>query len=382
MLTNNCVFAIVVNLLTVISTEKFQLEFQWSLINYTWQSSAQYQEAVRTGTYKPDNIFPTGPKLYRDRIYLATPNLQGGVPLTLAYIPRSAKNRTNIPLVPFPSWNFHGGNNCSNIQNVQAVEISPDGILWVLDGIRLSTIKCPPKLLQFDLNKGGILIHSYVFPNDVCLHDGGYLNDLVLDGDFAYITDSSSKDPGLVVYSRSKNRSWKLRDASMLAEKPADEHYALKIIPGTIDGIALSPFEESKIGRIVFYSCLNGYNLTAVPADVLKEEAYHKNDTWRASITHVGRKQGTTDGMMMDNRGNLYYSLTSKNAVGKWNIHQAFNRDSKVIYQSNLMVWPDAFGMDQEGYLYVISNYFLDKTRTIKFRIFKTHTGTKSYQYR
>ncbi|KAG5892908.1 hypothetical protein JTB14_006223 [Gonioctena quinquepunctata] len=388
-------FVILSIFLVRINPEEFEVEFQWSHINFTWESQAKYQEALRTKKYIPENIFPTGLKLHRDRVYLATPKYREGVPVSLSYIPQKPKNKTNVPLVPFPSWSYHADKNCSNLQNVQTLEIDPKGIMWVLDGVRVTTTSCPPKLLQFDLNREGSLIHTFNFPNEVALQNGAYLNDLVLDGDTAYITDASSIDPGLIVYSRSKDRAWKLRDSSMFAEKDGPKFTIDNrpvVVQAPIDGIALSPIgtNRSRNGRIVFYAPLTGYSLFGVSTGAITDEQLYKNGSWRHHISPPIRKQGSTDGMMMDNAGNLYYSLISKNAVGKWNINKPFCRDAKIIYQSKLMVWPDAFGMDDKGYLYVIANRaynYLDTnvklnfTSAIKFRIFKYRTGTKSYQY-
>ncbi|KAG5892910.1 hypothetical protein JTB14_006225 [Gonioctena quinquepunctata] len=369
-------------------------QFQWSSINYTWETTVQYQQAIGAGNYIPENIFPTGIKPYQDKFFVVTPKYRNGVPLTLSYVPKNAE-KINPLLVPFPSWGFHDERSCTNMQNVQSVEIDPKGIMWVIDGVRMFTTNCPPKLLQFDLTKGGGLIHTFIFPNEISLQNGAFLNDLVLDGDFAYITDASNIDPGLIVYSRSLNRAWKLRDSAMFVsnDRPV---YAIDDYPvvntGPINGIALSPAVAGKTGsgRRVFFSSMTGYGLSSVPANIIRDYELYRNGSWRDFVRPEGRKQGDTDGMMMDNKGNLYYSLTSLNAVARWNTNSPLNRSSEIMYQSKSMVWPDSFGMDQEGNLYVVTNrainYLnmnvqLNFTADIKFRLYKFFTGTRSYQY-
>ncbi|XP_023016573.2 protein yellow [Leptinotarsa decemlineata] len=397
-ITDTCFFfAIASNLFSGITPEEFKLEYQWTHINYTWTSRFQYQDAVSSEKYIPENIFPTGVKFHGDRLFLATPSYRKGVPFTLSYVLRSAKDKTNTPLIPFPNAVLHRENNCSYLQNVQTLEIDRKGIMWVLDGVRMSgTTNCPGKLQQFDLNRGGVLIHTYVFPDEICLRNGCFLNDLVVDDeDHIYITDASNIDPGLVVYCRTDNKAWKFRDSSMFPQKDGPKYsidnYPV-LIPVPIDGIALSPIPGDKLkkSRVVYYCPLTGYDLFSVAADILRNETLHHSGLFRNYIVRVGKKQGATDGMMMDNTGNLYYSLTSHNAVGRWNIHESFDQ-SEVIYRNNrTLIWPDAFGMDQKGYLYVMANRAFDYlapnvelnfTSEIKFRIFKYYTGSRSYLY-
>lgn len=59
--------------------------------------------------------------------------------------------------------------------------------------------------MLLDLNGKGTVLHIYNFPNEIVLRDGGFMNDLVIDessGGYAYITDNSATDPGIIVFSR------------------------------------------------------------------------------------------------------------------------------------------------------------------------------------
>ncbi|KAJ8924599.1 hypothetical protein NQ315_000749 [Exocentrus adspersus] len=375
----------------------FQVEYEWSYLNFTWRSIHQYASALNNGAYIPQNIVPAGLKIYKRNLYLSLPKIRRGVPVTLAYIPMGTgdSQKKNKLLRPFPNWEINDSKNCSNLQSVHSMEIDTNGIMWVLDGMRLGdNTRCPPKLVFLDLNHNGFLVYSYVFANSVSLQDGGFLNDIVIDesdGGFAYITDNSNVDPGLVVYSRRRNRAWKLRDRTMFPELWAANFFVENkrfenLVP--IDGIALSP--KSNRNRTVFYCSLTGLNLFSLSASVLKDEELCKTDKWRKSVKHVGEKHAQTDGMMMDSTGTLYYTLLPFNGVGNWNIKEEFVSSRIVEYNRHDMVWPDGFAMDQEGYLYLISNrifdYFdqgvqLNLTDGVKFRVFKLYTGTKSYLY-
>lgn len=240
-------------------------------------------------------------------------------------------------------------------------------------------------------------MHTYDFPNEICLQRGGFLNDIVIDeedGGYAYITDNGQIDPGLIVYSLKLNNAWKLRDSSMFGDKEGSDFTVAGItyqatIP--IDGIALSPTINTVTGRnkLLFYCPMSSYNLYGIPSSVIKNQEAVLSGMWRTSIVFVGRKQGQSDGLAMDNLGNLYYGLLNLNAVGRWNLNENFVNSAIIDIEPQTIIWPDTFTFDNNGHLYLVTNnagrYFGNTTltfdRSIKFRILKRYVGTNSYLY-
>lgn len=90
-------------------------------------------------------------------------------------------------------------------------------------------------------------MYTHIFPNEVCLPEGAFLNDIVIDetdGTYAYISDASVIDPGLIVFSKKLLKSWKIRDKTMYSDLEASNWLLngvlmTKLEP--IDGISLSP---------------------------------------------------------------------------------------------------------------------------------------------
>ncbi|XP_044745226.1 protein yellow-like [Coccinella septempunctata] len=375
----------------------FEVIHEWQYLNYTWPTFWTYNYALSNFQYIPENNAPTGIKIYGGKIFLSVPRFRPGIPVTLAYVSMIDEGtRSNERLRPFPNWELNINKDCEALQSVQSMEIDRQGYMWVIDGVRMNEeTDCPAKLLILDLKDRGRRVHSYVFPDEIALSRGGFLNDLVIDdvgGGFAYITDNSPVDPGLIVYSLKKDRSWKLRDPRMFAELQAADFVVNGIVTkalAPIDGIALSPAHSNKNKRL-FFSALTGYNLYAIDTSILKNESLSKTDQWRRSVVLIGKKEAQSDGLMIDTKGNLYYTLLPLNGIGRWNINTPI-ATSEIIYKNKrTMIWPDTFAMDEEGYLYVISNninQFIDPktevviTGEVKFRIFRYFTGTKSYMY-
>lgn len=374
----------------------FDLEYQWQFVNFTWPSRNIYVNAINYGYYIPENVAMTGIKYYRDSIYFALPRIRRGVPATLGKMVIENSTTLNPLIKPYPNWEANAfTRDCSALQSVHSMEIDRNGIMWVLDGFRTNNItKCPPKLVLLDLNNKGNEILSYIFPKEVCSFQGGFLSDIVLDesdNGYAYITDNSRIDPGLIIYSKTQNRAWKLRDRTMF-----DEENASNFVIGNstfdqlspLDGIALSPLLAKSGNKILYYSSLAGMNLYSIDTKVLKNEHFLDTGEWRRAIKVIGKKQGQSDGLIIDNEGNLYYTLPPLYGVGRWNINTPFSSAQIIIKDKKKMIWPSSFTFDDRGNLRLLAssfNKFIDDSialtlsKEVLFRIFKLFTGTKSY---
>lgn len=373
---------------------KFEVMYQWTYINFTWTTREEYRNAIISGAYIPENNIITAAKFYKNEIYVALPRLYSGTPATLAVMENTEKFTTNPLLKPFPNWRINNGKNCDSFQSVHSMEIDRRGVMWLLDGNRISNFtRCPPKLFLIDIKNDGVILHAFEFPEYLSSSTGGFLNDLVIDesdGGYAYITENSDHDPGLIVYSRFQNRAWKLRDRSMFAEPKASVFVAndlrnTKLI--NIDGIAMSPLPKRKNQeRLIYYSCISSLNLFAISNRILKNEMFARGDSWRKHIRYIGAKQGQTDGLIIDNKGTFYYTLVNLYAIGEWSIYEPFITSTILEQDASIFRWPDSFGFDSKGYLYVVSNEinrFFAGLQTvneeIKYNIARFFTGTQSY---
>lgn len=278
-------------------------------------------------------------------------------------------------------------------------------------------MNCRPKLVLLDLRRNGTVIQRYEFPEEVASRGLNYLNKIVIDdahGGFAYITDNSGADPGIVVYSKRLNRSWKVRESnSMRAAQNARQF----TVNGTqlnfaihIDGIALGPYYNPDTGattsatapvynafndnyeRNVYYCPLSSFHLYSIPASLLRDPEFARKATPReimASVTDLGFKSSQTDGIIMDNRGVLYFGLLREHAIARWDSFRPFTpQNQEIIAKDNEFIqWTDGMSFDEEGQLYVVVNHLhnfvtgkIDK-RNVNFRILRAKTGALSYVY-
>lgn len=252
------------------------------------------------------------------------------------------------------------------------------------------------------MKRNGRVALSYEFPDNVVSHGSNYLNKLVVDdasGGFAYITDNSGSDPGIVVFSRRLNQSWKVREANSMraalnavafAVNGSNLNFSIHI-----DGIALGPYYAPVDGaaqteRNVYYCPLSSYHLYSMPATLLRDPNFALRGNPRQvfqAVTDYGRKASQTDGMIMDNQGILYYGLLKEHAIAQWDSYKPFTFENQpVIAKDEVHIqWSDGMGFDEEGYLYVVVNRLHNfvagrlNINEVNFRILRSRTGTVSY---
>lgn len=391
-------------LTTVANGQRFKVLYEWNYINFTWFDEDHIQSAVTSGRYIPENNIISGIKYYDDYFYITLPRMKEGVPATLARIPAKAYENDTEPLLePFPSWGMNTEGDCNAFQNVQNVEIDTKGRMWILDGGRTSTMtklastKCRPRLVIFDI-KNNQTVTNYYFPETVT-NNRSYLYDLVLDdvdGGYAYITDNSGADPGIIVYSAKKGKSWKVRDNATMRASPESIEFRVSgtaiTAPINLAGIALGTRTTNSKDhtfvsqdRTVYFCPLSSSHLYSIDSSDLKDENLQNPSS---KIKDLGKKSSQTDGMVTDEHGKLYYGLLGDSSIAIWDPKTPFTSGQKIIARDTTHIqWPDSLTFDDDGNLLVVTNrlqkfiYGQINISEPNFRILEAAVGVKSYLF-
>ncbi|KAI5651740.1 major royal jelly protein domain-containing protein [Phthorimaea operculella] len=379
--------------------EQFRVIYEWNAIDFEWASTADREAYLNTSRYIPQNVLISGINFYGENLFLTVPRMLDGVPATLGTIPVQ-QTETAPKLRPFPSWEDNEVGNCNALQFVQNIEIDRNGIMWILDNGRVGTLtrkpdnKCPPSLVLIDLKTGKNEMERIPFPPDVVNVNSTYLNDLVVDnrdGDYAYITDNSGADPGIIVFRRSDKKSWKVRDRASMRLSEEAQHFRINgtsvTLPVNIDGIALGPqfrADDGRIDRTVYYCPLASYHMYAVNVSALRNESLGQmgEGALRPYVMDLGTKPSQTDGMKMDSTGVLFFGLIGNSTIAEWNTTVDFHVGQRTIARDpNYIQWVDRFTFDDRGNVYVVVNRLFNFVKNqvslydVNYRILKSHTG-------
>ncbi|XP_063361908.1 protein yellow-like [Cydia amplana] len=382
--------------------EQFRVIYEWNAIDFDWASPADREAYLNTSRYIPQNVLISGISFYGENLFITVPRMMRGVPATLATIP-VVQSDTAPKLRPFPSWDANKIGDCQALQFVQNVQVDRNGILWVLDNGRVGTLtdkpdsKCPPSIVLIDLKTGKNEMQR--FPLNPVDSSNTYLNDLVVDnrrdGDYAYITDNSATDPGIIVFRRSDKKSWKVRDSYSMSAVPEATTFRINgttvDLPVNVDSVALGPqfLAGDTVDRTIYYCPLSSFHMYAINASVLRNETIGQKDgALRPYVVDLGIKASQTDGMKMDANGVLYFGLVGNSTIAEWNTSLPFQHGQRTIARdANYIQWVDRFAFDDHGNVYVVVNRLFNFMKNevslsdVNYRILKSHTGSKSYVF-
>tara|TARA_R110001583_G_scaffold16041_3_gene65128 strand:+ start:21261 stop:22307 length:1047 start_codon:yes stop_codon:yes gene_type:complete len=302
------------------------------------KSSSNKNDIVEVAQFKGQQV--TGVSVNNTgRVFANFPRWREGVANSVIEISTDGKS-ISYPNKEWNNWSIGDSISDSVFVAVQSVVVHKDD-LYVLDTRNplFAGVKGAPRLFVFDLNTNSLKdIHvlsaqSYK-PNS-------YINDLRIDDttNCIYMTDSG--ESGLVVYNLSTKKSFRVLDNHYSTKAEAD-HLTINGVKwnNTVhsDGIALN----SKTNRL-YYHCLTGYNLYSVSTELITNG---NKEQIEADVKMV-IKTAAPDGMIFDDKGNLYFADLENNKI------QYLTPNGKIntLCEGEKIKWADTFSIFN-GYLY------------------------------
>ncbi len=257
---------------------------------------------------------------------------------------------TEKHFLPYPneqwnSWKLGESMNDSVFVAVQSVVASKEA-LYVIDTRNplFQGVQGQPIIFVFDL-KTNKLKRSYPFPSSV-FHQDSYINDVRIDHkrNYAYFTDSGHA--GLVLLNLENGEAKRVLDKHPSASSEMDGlTIDGKKWSNTVhaDGIAIDTKNE-----MLYYHALTGYNLYAIPLDILVKAASEELEQAIKLVT----KTAAPDGMIIDSKGNLYYADLEKHRIMKYQISEG---KSSILAEGAQIKWADTFSIYENELYYTNS---------------------------
>ena len=258
-------------------------------------------------------------------------------------------------LKPFPGghWNdwAPGKPSAQALVKINTIHIFDDDTLWAIDqgeDAGPNGINPGQKILQFD-TRNGKLLRSISLPASV-LPAGANLNDLRLDSEHAYLTDSGL-GAIIVVNLRTGAALRRLADHPSTkmnpARRPTGEGGHVLLMPdGSDHQVHSDPIEISPDGKWLYYQALTG-PLWRVPTEALRDtQVAEKALGDRVEFVY---DTGTLTGTAIDSAGNLYLGEYDKPRVTVL----APDGTLKVVVEDSRLWNPDAMIISARGELYI-----------------------------
>ncbi|KAK7923771.1 hypothetical protein PG985_007842 [Apiospora marii] len=310
-----------------------------------------------------------------------------------------------------------GSADSTHFISVQALYVTPDDTLWVLDTGRptvnasTSSPAMPyaapggPKLVAVNLTTDTIT-KTYTFPADVHYPDS-YMNDLRFDlranatetgKGVAYIVDSSDEGRnGFIVLDLGTGESWRQLDRHPSTLRVAEAVPAYQGLPfylrrrgravdfqqEGLDGAELSLYGDvsfafaslvlvpkeiwpaflekvkqliGELSQVMYYSPLTSNYLYSIETKYLRANPSRDPRAVKAAFDNVkdlGQRGGNANGFAGDSLGNVYMLMPEHNAVF---IYNSTLGQTVPFVRDPRIIWPDSANAGWDGYLYLTIN--------------------------
>ncbi|MEM9477837.1 MAG: L-dopachrome tautomerase-related protein [Pseudomonadota bacterium] len=232
-------------------------------------------------------------------------------------------------LNPYPNDEMSRG-----FGGVIAARVTDEGVMWILDlGKRVFT--------GWDINANA-LVREIVLPDNV-LVEHSFLQGYALDQarNRAIIADMSQADlssapvPAFIVVDLETGA----------AQRVAQGHEAL--MPETDGGLALNPITIDPNYEFVYFGALNGRTIYRVPT-----ASFDGDGSAVARTIERHSEKSFSDGMTIDDAGNIYVADIEANAIGL-STPDGYRTIAPVPEGQS---WPDGFAFGPDGFLYFTVN--------------------------
>lgn len=320
---------------SVISTIAFAANF--SLASGAWA-------AVPEKVISIEGTQITGVTVSRQgEVFVSAPNWRDNVPFAVAQV-----DEANGTISPYPDKTY---NNCvakSTVQDncflaVQSV-VADQGKLYVLDtrNPKFQQVKDAPRIFVIDLASNNV--EKVLELAKDAYHADSYINDLRVDNKTQRIYMTDSAHAGLVVYNLKDDSSYRVLD-NHKTTKAEVESLNIQGTPFTMqvqsDGIALDSHNNT-----LYFHALSGYTLYAInTADIQNNADNIADSVWAVA------KTGAPDGMILDQRGNVYLADLERQEVQ----YLTPAHDLRTLVKGDAVNWADTFSIYNEHLYYTNS---------------------------
>ncbi|MEM6719302.1 MAG: L-dopachrome tautomerase-related protein [Bacteroidota bacterium] len=252
---------------------------------------------------------------------------------------------TAYPNASWNDWEIGKPIDDSVFVAVQSV-VAHENIVYVLDTRNplFQGVIDNPRIFAFDIESSK-LVKTYILTEN-SFYKESYINDLRIDkkNSKMYLTDSGRA--GLVIVDLNSGVSHRALDNHVSTLAETDHlNFDGKKWSNTVhsDGIALDTKND-----LLYYHALTGYNLYAVPTNILikgDEKITQEN-------VKLIAKTPAPDGMIFDENGNVYLADLEHQKIMKLNVSSG---EMKVFAEGNQIKWADTFSIHNDELYYTNS---------------------------
>jgi len=264
---------------------------------------------------------------------------------------------------PFPNKAWASAPDADGVGMTAVIGVVADtnGIVWMLD---MGGNGHSPKLVGWD-TKTNTLYKSIVFPEEVS-RSNSFHQDLAIDTErnMVYVADMTRGDllgdssPAIVVINIETEEVRRIMNGDkhfVPGEDPVvinGNTFSTRMDNGQVEPIflGLNPITIDPANQWVYFGSIAGNALYRIPAFALTDSTL--TDAQLSAMIEVYGEKRSSDGISVDDIGNVYITDIQNNAIG------VANADGYriLVQDNNLLLWPDGLAFGPDGWLYATVN--------------------------
>ena len=264
-------------------------------------------------------------------------------------------------VVPFPNkeWASAPDENGIGMQAVLGIRADVNGIVWMLDNG-----SDPKKIVAWDTTKNAL--HRVITLDSEVAPPGSFPNDLAIDlnNGVIYIADIGGTGlPALIIVDLNSGKARRILegtppvmpedDAEMVVDGKAvrlkGEDGEIKVARIGINPITIDPQSD-----FVYFGAMHGHTLYRVQPRYLLDQLLDEKALLER--IKVFAKKPVSDGISIDNAGNIYVTDVSENAIGLIRPRGTYEIFYEQPEGTNMLSWPDAITAGPDFFMYASVN--------------------------
>jgi sugar lactone lactonase YvrE len=254
---------------------------------------------------------------------------------------------------PYPtsSWASSPKDSVEGLHGVLGLNVDRRGILWMLDG---AGEKHTARLVAWDTRNERL--HRIIYLGYPATNEQSFVNDLAIDNEHnaVYITDVATPETSaLIVVDLNTGQIRRVLEGSQFTSpENVDINVAGTVVTlgGNPARIGANPITIDPTNTWVYFGAMNGTSLYRVKTTDLLNNALTREQL-AERIERYGDKP-VSDGITVDNSGNVYVTAINDNAIGVIGADGQY----KILYQGEHISWPDGFAVGPDNQIYVTIN--------------------------
>ena len=262
---------------------------------------------------------------------------------------------------PFPTVDISqaGAGQPLLLDAVEGMQIDKAGVVWMLDNGRRS--EYAPKVVAWDSAKHKLhRVYNLAFP---AVLPGSLLDDLAVDPEapFVYISDpAEGADAALVVLDLATGLAHRVLQGHPSVVPVAGLELTIdgqKVETRRLDGIVADPQDAvsaltlDKKGEWLYFAPVRSLKLYRIRTEHLRDVNMLPDKL--AGLVEEYAAKPVSDGMSMDNKGNIYVSDLAAKGIG---MISAGKKDYRILAAEPRLLWPGGLCFGADGWLYFFTN--------------------------